>query len=159
MGPGERGTLQGEEDSVNVQICKDGCGRLLVGVTWGHAQKTDATAPKSMSDEFQPAPEMKKLYDAFAGSWQVTETFEISAELQGKNRRGTAYGVSRGGSGTKLATGVWWRPLSLTHFSSFVSVGPVSFTTVRDWTKLKCLSRLCPIAPADLTGTAYNKKA
>ena len=77
-----------------------------------------------------------------------------SGSLRRTSRIIFEYGVSRGGSGTKLATGVRWRPLFLTHFSSFVSVGPVSFTTVRDWTKLKCLSRLCPIAPADLTGTA-----
>ncbi len=27
-----------------------------------------------------------------------------------------------------------------------------------DWAKLKCLLRLCPIAPAGLTGTVWNKK-
>jgi len=27
-----------------------------------------------------------------------------------------------------------------------------------DWAKLKCLLRLCAIAPASLTGTVWNKK-
>jgi hypothetical protein len=43
--------------------------------------------------------------------------------------------VTRGGSATKFATGVRCRPFSLDHLASFVSVGPVSFTTVKDATQ------------------------
>src|SRR5690242_16653246 len=57
---------------------------------WVHAQHTNATVPKSKNAESRPAPEMQKLFDAFVGTWRVTETFEISTERQGKTRAGTA---------------------------------------------------------------------
>jgi hypothetical protein len=93
-----------------------------------------------------------QLGEQFSVVWLYSDW--TSGSLRRTSRIIFEYGVSRGGSGTKLATGVRWRPLSLTHFSIFCIGRSVSFTTVRDWTKLKCLSRLCPIAPADLPGTA-----
>jgi hypothetical protein len=73
---------------------------LLIGAAWGSTQKTDGSAHKPVSDEFRPAAEMQKLFDAFLGCWHVTETFEISAELQGKARQGTA--CFRTGPGASL---------------------------------------------------------
>jgi len=35
-----------------------------------------------------PSPEIKKLLQAFAGNWSVSENFEVSATKQGRTRRG-----------------------------------------------------------------------
>lgn len=63
---------------------------VFFSVMWVHAQTTNATVRKPKNDEPRSAPEMQKLYDTLVGKWQVTETFEISTERQGKAREGTA---------------------------------------------------------------------
>src|SRR5215831_18045869 len=73
---------------------------VLLSVTWVHPQKSDLAAPKSPSAEFRPSPEMQKLFDAFVGSWRVSESFEVSASRQGKIRKGTA--SFRTGPGSSL---------------------------------------------------------
>ena len=47
-------------------------------------------SPSTDTFHSQLSPELQRLSDAFAGSWNVTETFEVSASQQGKTRRGTA---------------------------------------------------------------------
>lgn len=63
---------------------------ILLGFTLERTQKSHATAPQPPSDDFHPSPEMQKLFDAFMGTWRVSENFEISASQHGKHRRGTA---------------------------------------------------------------------
>ncbi len=48
------------------------------------------TAPEPEKVGLQPSPEMQRLLNAFAGSWTVSETFEVSASREGKARQGTA---------------------------------------------------------------------
>lgn len=96
---------------------------VLLGVTLGQTQRTGTTAPKSVSDEFRPAPEMQRLIDAFAGNWRVSETFEVEVgkSQQGKTRQGTAsfrvgpgYSLiedyrSTGSAGSLSSLGLlWW---------------------------------------------------
>jgi hypothetical protein len=96
---------------------------LFLSVMWVHAQKTNATVPKSENGESRPAPETQKLYDAFVGSWQVTERFEISTERQGKAREGTArfrtapgpslieeYRSTGSASSLSFLALLWWDP-------------------------------------------------
>lgn len=54
---------------------------------WGQLKKAGATSPKSPA-AFEPSPEVKKLLQAFAGDWSVTENFEVSATKQGRTRQG-----------------------------------------------------------------------
>lgn len=62
---------------------------VLFPVAFGHTQRTVAPSQKPVNDEFRPAPEMQRLFDAFVGSWTVSETFEASIE-GGKTRQGRA---------------------------------------------------------------------
>jgi|HubBroStandDraft_2_1064218.scaffolds.fasta_scaffold14425_4 hypothetical protein len=53
-------------------------------------QLKEAAGSKTASATLQPSPEMQKLSDAFTGNWKVSEKFDVSSTLQGKNRQGTA---------------------------------------------------------------------
>ena len=93
---------------------------VLLGSTCGHAQKS-AAAPKSLSGGFQPCPEMQKLFDAFLGTWRVSESFEISSSHQGKTRQGTA--SFRSGPGFSL----------IEEYKSDGSAGPLRFLALIWW--------------------------
>ena len=118
---------------------------VFLSVMWVQAQKTNATVPKSENGESRPAPEMQKLYDAFVGSWQVTETFEISAERQGKAREGTAR--------FRTAPG----PSLIEEYRSTGSAGSLSFLALLWWDPSAHIYRLLTCANNDgchLRGTA-----
>src|SRR5215472_5121404 len=61
----------------------------LLGVIWAQTQKTGGTAPKTVTGESRPSPEIERLSDALAGRWRVSETFQVGAS-PGKTRQGTA---------------------------------------------------------------------
>jgi len=94
---------------------------VFLSMKWVHAQETNATVPKSKNGESRPAPEMQKLYDAFVGNWQVTETFEISTERQGKAREGTARFHTAPG------------PSLIEEYRSTGSAGSLSFMALLWW--------------------------
>jgi hypothetical protein len=118
---------------------------VFLSVMWVHAQKTNATVLKSEDGASLPAPEMEKLYDAFVGSWQVTETFEISIERQGKARKGTAR--FRTTPGRSL----------IEEYRSTGSAGSLSFMALFWWDPSAQIYRLLTCANNDgcqLRGTA-----
>lgn len=121
---------------------------VFLNVMWVHAQKTNATVPKSSGDQVQPAPEMQKLYDAFVGNWQVTESFEISTERQGKNRVGTAR--------FRMAPGV----SLIEEYQSTGSAGSLSFMALLWWDPSAQIYRLLTCTNNDgcqLRGTARRE--
>jgi hypothetical protein len=118
---------------------------VFLSVTWVHAQKVNATEQGASSDQLQPSPEMRKLFDAFAGSWQVGETFEVSTERRGKTRQGTA--SFRSGPGYSL----------IEEYRSTGSAGSLSFLALLWWDPPAHIYRLLTCANDDgcqLRGTA-----
>lgn len=63
---------------------------VLLVVCRAFSQQPEATGSKSVSSKPRPSPEMQRLFDAFAGRWEVSETFEVSPKDQGRTRQGTA---------------------------------------------------------------------
>jgi hypothetical protein len=118
---------------------------VLVFVAFGHAQETDATASKAIANEAGRVPEMQKLYDAFIGTWQVTEAFEISSERQGKTRQGTA--------SFRMAPG----PLLIEEYRSNGSAGSLNALSFLWWDEAARIYRFLTCANDDgcqLRGTA-----
>lgn len=73
----------------------------LLGGFWAQTERPNATAPEprrrergsismSIRDLPHPGPEMERVFEAFVGTWQVRETFEVSRSQEGKAREGTA---------------------------------------------------------------------
>ena len=113
--------------------------------SWGQTQKPDATVLKSLNSEERPSPQMQRLFDAFVGSWQVTETFEISGSRQGKMRQGKA--SFRAGPGPSL----------IEDYRSTGSAGELDFLAFLWWDQPAGVYRLLTCANNDgceLRGTA-----
>jgi hypothetical protein len=110
---------------------------VLLSVTCAQPQKSDVAAPKSASVEFHPSPEMQKLFDAFVGSWRVSESFEISTSRQGKTRKGTA--SFRTGAGFSL----------IEDYNSDGSAGPLSFLALIWWDRQEQIYRFLTCANSD----------
>jgi hypothetical protein len=108
----------------------------LLGFTLGRTQ-THAAAPKPPSDDFHPALEMQKIFDAFVGTWIVSESFEISASQQGKNRRGTA--SFRSGPGFSM----------IEDYKSDGSAGPLRFLALIWWDRQDKVYRFLTCANDD----------
>ena len=88
---------------------------------------------------------MQKLVDAFAGNWNVTETFEVSASQQGKTRGGTA--SFRLGPGASLTE----------DYRSNGSAGELKFLALPWWDRSAHVYRLLTCANNDsyqVRGTA-----
>lgn len=109
----------------------------LLGALWGQTQKPDAAAPKSLSGEDRPSSEMQRLFDAFVGSWQVCETFEVSSSQQGKMRQGTA--SFRAGPGYSL----------IEDYRSRGSAGDLNFLGLLWWDQSAHVYRLLTCANND----------
>jgi hypothetical protein len=107
----------------------------LLGASWGQTQRPDAT--QSPSAEGHASPEMQRLFDAFEGSWQVSETFEVSTSRQGKMREGTA--SFRAGPGYSL----------IEDYQSNGSAGKLNFLAVVWWDQSAHLYRLLTCANND----------
>jgi hypothetical protein len=120
----------------------------LLAITPGHAQKTGAASSQHVRTEFNPAPEMQRLLDAFVGDWKVSETFEISTSQQGQTRSGTA--MFRGGPGYSL----------IEDYHSRGSAGSLSFLGLLWWDQSAHIYRLLTCANNDgcqLRGTVNWK--
>jgi hypothetical protein len=80
---------------------------------------------------------MQKLSDAFVGKWKVTESFEVSASMQGNTRQGTA--SFRLGPGASL----------IEDYQSNGSAGPLSFLGLLWWDPSGHVYRLLTCANND----------
>jgi hypothetical protein len=109
----------------------------LLGASWGQMPRPDVNAPKFLNGEVRPFSEMQSLFDAFVGSWQVSETFETSTSQQGKMREGTA--SFRAGPGYSL----------LEDYQSNGSAGELNFLALLWWDRSAHLYRLLTCANND----------
>ena len=109
----------------------------LLGASWGQTQRPDVNVPKLLNGEVRPFSEMQRLFDAFVGSWQVRETFEISTSQQGKMREGTA--SFRAGPGYSL----------IEDYQSNGSAGELNFLALLWWDQSAHLYRLLTCANND----------
>jgi muconolactone delta-isomerase len=100
---------------------------------------------KTVRAMLQLSPEMQELYDAFVGTWNVSEVFEVSASRQGKTRQGTAsFRLSPGAS-------------LIEDYKSDGSAGELSFLALLWWDKSARVYRVLTCANQDgceLRGTA-----
>ena len=97
----------------------------------------DSDLSSKVSGSVQLSPEMQKLSDAFVGKWKVTESFEVSASMQGKTRQGTA--SFRLGPGASL----------IEDYQSNGSAGPLSFLGLLWWDPSGHVYRLLTCANND----------
>jgi hypothetical protein len=109
----------------------------LLGASWGQTQRADVNVPNFLNGEVRPFSEMQSLFDAFVGSWQVSETFETSTSQQGKMREGTA--SFRAGPGYSL----------LEDYQSNGSAGELNFLALLWWDRSAHLYRLLTCANND----------
>lgn len=118
---------------------------VLLTIASVRAQKTDASAPKTAESDFQPAPEMQRLYHAFVGNWRVIESFENNGQGPEKGRQGTA--SFRESPGASL----------IEQYRSTGSAGALSFLGLLWWDRPARVYRLLTCANSDgcqLRGTA-----
>jgi DNA-binding beta-propeller fold protein YncE len=97
----------------------------------------DSDRSSQVSGSVGLSPEMQKLSDAFVGKWKVTESFEVSASMQGKTRQGTA--SFRLGPGASL----------IEDYQSNGSAGPLSFLGLLWWDPSGHVYRLLTCANND----------
>src|SRR5260370_11973595 len=97
--------------------------------------KPTATSP--LSPQLRPSSEMERLLQAFVGSWNIRESFEISASKRGAAREGTA--VFREGPGFSL----------MEDYRSNGSAGELRFLGILWWDPHAQLYRLFTCANND----------
>ena len=59
-----------------------------------------AAPPPQTPPAPRPSPEMRRVFEAFLGDWDVVESFQVSARHRGESRRGGA--IFREGAGFSL---------------------------------------------------------
>jgi len=119
---------------------------LISGYSQPRQQKrNDVTSQRTGSCDSGPTPEMQKLNDRFVGTWRVRETFEVSRDLHGKTREGTA--SFRSAPGSSL----------IEDYRSAGSAGKLAFLAVIWWDARAQAYQLLTCANSDgckMRGTA-----